>query len=156
MIECPIPQDILKYKAKVVAGFALREAVCLTIGTICGVLAFFNFAKYVDNITLKAGIIAIFAMPAFIVGFVKPLGQPFEKIAIAVIIDNFITPPKLLKEIRHPELEKYERTRQWMLTEEFQEGNAEGGKKTSAKKKSSSKKNTEIKIKPSKTYKAIR
>ena len=156
MIECAIPQDILKYKAKVVGGFAAREAVCLAIGAICGFIGFFSIGKYFDDMTIKIIIIAAFAMPAFIVGFVKPLGQPFEKIAVVIVQDNFLTPSKLLKEIRHPELEKYEKTRAWMLeTEEGLDGDTpKNGKKKGAK-KSSGKKN-EIKIKPSKQYKAMR
>lgn len=150
MIECAIPQDILKYKAKVVGGFAAREAVCLFIGAVLGFFGFFTFGKYFDNATAKIIVTAAFAMPAFVVGFVKPLGQPFEKIAWVIVEDNFLTPMKLLKEIRHPELEKYERTRQWMLGDEFA---SEEGKGT--KKKASAKKKTEIHVKPSKQYKAI-
>lgn len=153
MIECPIPQDILKYQAKVIGGFSAREAICLFIGGVCGIAAFFTIGSTISDITVKIIITAIFALPGFIFGFVKPLGQPFEKIVGVIIQDNFLTPTKLVKEIRHPELEKYERTRQWMLSEEYlsEEAKAEGkGKKKKSNQKS------EIKIKPSKQFKAMR
>ena len=152
MIECPVPQDILKYEAKVVGGFAAREAVCIFIGGVMGLAAFFTIGSNISDITIKIIITALFALPGFVVGFVKPLGQPFEKIIWIIIQDNFLTPVKLPKEIHHPELEKYEKTRQWMLSSEFlsEEENAD---KTKKKKKN---KKNEIKVKPSKQFKAMR
>lgn len=139
MIECPIPQDILKYKAKFVGGFTAREAASLAVGAVLGILGYTLFGKYISNTTMKICLVAAFAAPAFAFGFVKPLGQPIEKIAWAVIRDNFICAPKLFKEIRHPELEKYEAQKAFQQTEM-------GKKKTNQGK---------IKVKASKQYKAI-
>ena len=105
MIECPIPQDILKYQAKVIGGFSAREAICIFIGGVCGVGGFFTIGSAISDITLKIIVTALFALPGLIFGFVKPLGQPFEKIVGVIIQDNFLTPTKLVKEIRHPDVD---------------------------------------------------
>lgn len=164
MIESPIPQDILKYKAKFIGNFTAREAIWLTVGGIsCLISFFFLFPDLTTNI--KIIISACIGLPFFLIGFVRPLGQPIEKIAGVLIMDNFIAPPVRKNEVRHPELEKYERTRKWMLKtdepEETLEENPEETnptkKKKNAKKATAKKKNDgKIVIKPSKEFKGIK
>lgn len=144
MIECPIPQDILKYKAKFVANLSTREAVCAAVGVAMALAGFFILFKDLNGLQLKIICSGVMALPAFIIGFVKPLGQPFEKIALVIIYDNFICPPRIYKEIRHPELEKFEKKRAWMI---------DNAADTQKKKK---KQKDEIKVKSSKTHKGIR
>lgn len=146
MIECPIPQDILKYKTKFIANFSIRETVCLGLGGIAGALGYILFFKNMGMYP-KMYLSAILAVPFFLFGFLKPLGQPLEKILVQVIYDNFICPPIRKYEIRYPEYEKFIKSG-IQLSNSIAEENS---KKTSKKKK----KKQENKAIKSKEYKAI-
>lgn len=113
MVESPIPQDILKYKAKFVANFSAREAVCLGIGAALILLGFFNLFSWVPNISYRICASAVLGLPCFMLGFFKPLGQPLEKYLTILIWDNLICPPTRRKEVHHPEFEKYDKKPSW-------------------------------------------
>lgn len=141
MVESPIPQDILKYKTKFVSNFSLRETIFLALGGIAGATAFFTF---LSSFSLRPRILltALCATPFFVFGFFKIVEQPLEKVLVEIIIDNFLTPLKICKEIHHPELEKYEKSRL------FETPSKEDGKKK--------KKKPGIKVKSSKNFKSIK
>ena len=142
MIECAIPQDILKYKTKFIGNFSVREVVCLGLGAAAGLTSFFTFLSGLDNMP-RMYITAAIIVPFFLFGFFKPLGQPLEKIIVQVVYDNFICPPIRKYEIRRPAYEKY-------LRNDTSEDESDETKK---KKKSAGK---EKKIMKSKQYKAIK
>lgn len=154
MIECPIPQDILKYKTKFVAGFSVRETVCLGLGGFVGLCGFFFLFKDLSQyprIYLSAALI----VPFFLFGFLKPLGQPLEKILLQIIYDNFVCPQVRKYEIRYPEYEKYTKSNLQSL-----ENNLDSGEDTEEdfkkrKRKKTKKKKKDIKVARSKEYKAI-
>lgn len=144
MIECAMPHDILKYKAKFIMNFTVREFVCLTTGGISCLLSYFTFLK---NIPGRMYLAALIAVPFFLIGFTHPFGQPFEKIVGQIIFDNFICPVKRQYEIRHPEYEAFL---------QFGKITTEPTEESDKKKKSPKKQQTkEKKIKKSKEYKAI-
>lgn len=147
MIERPIPQDVLKFKTKFVAGLTMRQ--CITL-LVCGGLAIVGYGGLFSNIEAqKVRIIctALLIIPAAIVGFVEIMGQPFEVTAKDMLIDNVIAPAIRKKEYRHPELEKYEKdiTGKYLL-------NSEEIMEESSKNKKGKKKETVVKIKKSKEY----
>lgn len=168
MVESPIPQDILKYKAKFVGNFSAREAAFLLAGGAAVAFSMFGLFGGIDDTTTRIVLSALPGVPFFLFGFVKPLGQPIEKIAGVLLYDNFVCPQTRKKEIRHPELEKYEKTRKWLVPEARNEGesvdeenNADAESKTKDKKAKSKKtqasgKKAEIKIKASKEFKGIK
>lgn len=131
MIECAIPQDILKYKAKIVGNFSAREAVGLASGIIVGLGAYFTFLSDL-SMDAKMYISAFLMVPFFLLGFLNPMGQPLEKYLGKVIYDNFICPSIRRKEVKYPEYELYKK-----------EGHFDA-------------KGKPIKIKKSKEYKAIK
>ena len=139
MIENPIPQDILKYKSKFIGNFSIRESVFLALGFIFGATAFFTF---LSDFSTRPRIIltGLCALPFFIFGFFKILGQPLEKVLADIVLDNFLTPLKIPKEVRHPELEKFEKARN------FESGSAD----------KKSKQNDKVKIKGSKEFRSIK
>lgn len=109
MIEVNIPKDILRYKSKFIANFTVREIVCLSLGALSAVVGYNNlFASLPGKGRMYAA--ALIAIPFFIVGFIKLYGQPFEKIAKVIIIDNLIYPAVRKNEIHYPEYEKYKKT----------------------------------------------
>lgn len=142
MIESPIPQDILKYKTKFIGNFSIRESIFLVLAGISAATAFFVF---LSDFPTRPRIIltALFALPFLIFGFFTIIGQPLEKVLFDIIVDNFLTPIRIPKEVRYPELEKFEKSRN------FESATADNKKKS----KSNGKK---IKIKSSKEFKSIK
>ena len=102
MVSAPIPQDILKYKAKFVLNFTVRELICLVCAFVLGFLGYrFVVAPYFSgaDFRIRAGIIVLFAFPALAFGWLKPFGQPLEKIAIPFIVDNILAPANRVNEV---------------------------------------------------------
>lgn len=118
MVECPIPQDILKYKSKFIASLSVRETVFGGLGVGLGLWSYFGWTKGLESQDLKMFISFLVILPFFLIGFVKLYDQPFEKIAMTLVIENFIYPLKRKKEVHFREFEKYENTRDWMRPEE--------------------------------------
>ena len=146
MIECPMPQDILKFKPKMLMNLSGRELLSVMGGIISGVVSHFFIFKSIPNDT-RVYITTVFILPFLMIGFIKPYGQPFEKIAFNIIDENFLRPQKRLKMVKHPEFEKFEKTRAWEINE------LEDEETTSTKKKD---KNSKVKIAKSKKYCAIK
>lgn len=104
MIDGPVTQDILKYKAKMIANFTIREAVSIAFGfgVVFGTFMFFKDA----DIDFKIYVGSILATPCFLFGFLKPYGQPLEKYLLSFIEDNILAPSIRRKEVHFPEYEK--------------------------------------------------
>ena len=152
MIEVPIPHDILKYKAKFIANFSAREFICLSLSGILYAVLYFILLKSIPG---RMYIAAIIIFPILAIGFIRPFGQPFEKIAWNILYDNFICPIKRVYEVRHPEYEKLIKSD--IPLDNCVEDNAEMESDATKKKKKQSKKDTKKKkIKKSKEYKGIR
>jgi len=118
MVEAPIPQDILKYKPKFIMNFSVRETVFGALAIGLGLLSYFLWTPKDADQTLRMTISFCVILPFFLIGFVKIYEQPFEKIAVSLIMENFIYPAKRKREVHFPSFEKYEKTREWMLKEE--------------------------------------
>ncbi len=141
MVERPIPQDILKYKQKAIANFSAREVVFGGIGIFIILIGYFVVFKDIEDFQKKALFSGILASPAFIFGFVRIYGVAFEKIFLAVVLDNVVSPAKRYKQIHEPELEQFEQTRSWI-----RDKNIKDPKKIKKM----------MKVKPSSKYKAIK
>ena len=129
MVECPMPQDILKRKSKFIANLSVREVGCAAIGVGLGALCYFSWCSGLDNGSLKRFLTVLCILPFLLVGFIKIYDQPFEKIAPNIIFDNFICPVKRRKETHFKEFEKYESTRYWIKNPEVEETPSKGKKK---------------------------
>ena len=166
MIERPMPQDVLKYKAKLIGNLSARECVA-TLASVA--LVGIGYATYGHNIDqsgpLKVILSAIPALPAWIIGFMPIMGMPAEKVAIPLFIDNFWAPAVRKKEIHFKDYEKYCK----MNYDELQEFNAkiaagegmdeqveEEREKNGKGKKQKPKKQKEFRVKRSEEYKGIR
>ena len=84
MIECAITQDILKYKSKFVGNFSAREALWLVIGGGTSLISYFYFLAGIEG-NARMYISGAIAIPFFLIGFLRPFGQPLEKILWQII-----------------------------------------------------------------------
>lgn len=152
MVECPMPQDILKRKSKFIANFSVREVCCAACGVAIGLLAYFSWFGGIEKQTFRQGLTALCILPFILIGFVNLYDQPFEKIIPTIVFDNFICPVKRKKETHFREFEKYESTRYWILQNPAEiTKQTDGSKKT--KKQSMP---TKIVIKKSEQYVGIK
>lgn len=151
MIEANMPQDIMKYKTKFVGNFSMRESICAGLGICVGLFGWFTifsgFSQYPRMICT-----AILVFPFFFAGFFKPLGMPAEKALTTILVDNFFAPVKRRNEIRHPEYEKFEKYEGCQFLQESNDENCSIKKKN----KEQAKLMSDVKVKPSKQYKALR
>lgn len=116
MIERPVPQDILKYKQKAIKNFSARECIWGGLaGVVCMAGMFTNTG--IEELSNRALVSFIPAIPFCLIGFVKIYGVPFEKIIGPFIFDNFICPVKRKKEYHNKSFEEYEKKRMWFMDE---------------------------------------
>ncbi len=148
MVECSMPQDILKRKSKFIANFSAREVLCASLGLVAGVFCYFSWCKNIESQDIKMLISSFVILPFFLIGFIKVYDQPFEKLAPKIFIENFVYPLKRKKETHFKEFEKYEASRYW-IHEDPEETDAKGKKK---KKKAPEK----ITVQKSATYRGIK
>lgn len=93
MIAVRIPEEIRKYKEKIMFGLNARQLICTILAlAICVPLYFFG-RKYITDDTLSWLIILI-ASPLLSVGYLKLNGMPMEKFAIAFAKFNILYPMK--------------------------------------------------------------
>lgn len=150
MIECAMPQDILKRKSKFIANFTVREVCCTAVSFTLGMISYFSWCKDIESYDLKILITMIVILPFLLIGFIKVYDQPFEKLAPNIIIENFIYPIKRKKETHFNEFEKYESTRYWLRKDKDINAEVESKRK---KKKTTPQK---IVIEKSQIYKGIK
>ena len=153
MVECSMPQDILKRKSKFIANFSAREVLCAAAGLVLGVSSYFTWCKNIESQDIKMVICSLVILPFFLLGFVTVYDQPFEKLAPKIFIENFVYPVKRKKETHFKEFEKYESTRYWLVGKEDDEEEAVDDKKKKKKKKKAPEKITVVK---SETYRGIK
>lgn len=93
MIAVRIPEEIKKYKEKIMFGLNARQLIC-TILTLAICVPLYIFGKkYLSDDTLS-WIIILIAMPTLAVGFLKFNGMPMEKFAIAFSKYSVLYPMK--------------------------------------------------------------
>lgn len=154
MVECPMPQDILKRKSKFIANLSIREVCCGACGVALGLLGYFLWFRELGSQQVRQMLSMLCILPFFLIGFVKLYDQPFEKIAPTIVFDNFICPLNRKKETHFKEFEKYESTRYWLQHEKTEEIQNLDDSKTSKKKKKQTP--TKIVIKKSEQYIGIK
>ena len=167
MIERPMPQDILKYKAKILGNFSGRNIIWGGISVAIIVAFFFIIGDRIESNPIKILVSAIPAIPTLLIGFMDIQGQPFEKVAIPIFIDNFLAPAVRKKEIHYPDYEKWckmnytERLEYKLSLEaenstETNETDVDNKDNKDKKKNKKDKKNTKFKVIPSKDYVGIK
>ena len=119
MIECNMPQDILKYEAKFVGNFTMRQTIWGGAGLAGALIGFFGFFSGIADVTTRIVSSATIAIPFFLIGFLKVYGQPVEKSVSAILMDNFIKPAKRPYKREYPMLTKWEKHRSFQPEEQF-------------------------------------
>lgn len=165
MIEKPMPQDILKFTPKAVAGLTIREAFFVAIGALGSFLLYPTVKSFMPDSNwdiILCTTVAIGGVIPIAFGFIKPYGQPLEKVLLLYIKENVLAPAHRYKEYRHPEMEKYEElldvSEYASLSTEEEEEETSGKKKKPSKKSQNSQSVTtkNVVVKRSREYKGIR
>ncbi len=106
MIGAPIPQDILKYEAKLVGNFTARQTIIYGAGlSLAAMIDLKILPSYVPK-EIKFYVAAAILIVFFAWGNVKPFGQPLEKVIIPILQDNFLKPAVRVKAYDRAEHEK--------------------------------------------------
>ena len=113
MIQAPIPQDVLKFKAKMALNLTARQCVCFGLAGVAAIGAIMltiPVGGSFEEIKESAGIgtvllIILFALPFLFFGLFQPYGVPLEKFLIPFIIDNVLSPSVRPNEIHFGEIE---------------------------------------------------
>lgn len=142
MIERPMPQDIMKFKAKLMAGLTARQILWggVSAGIALGTYFLLGDAAFATTQT-RIIVSALPALPAFAIGFMPVMGMPLEKVAVPLVVDNFISPAIRKKEIKNPGYEKFRKSHygEYLKSEADEEEQDTNGKKKKKKKKNSAK-----------------
>lgn len=91
MIAVRIPEEIRKYKEKIVFGLTARQLICTLAALFICVPLYWVGRKYIMEDILAWLIIAV-AVPLESIGFIKINGMPMEKFAVAAFKFEFLYP----------------------------------------------------------------
>ena len=103
MIERPIPQDVMKYEAKLMGNLSMRQCIAVLGCALVCVPGYFLFGEQQETAILKMIFTALPAFPIYVIGFMPVMGMPAEKVAIPLLMDNCIAPAVRKKEIHDKE-----------------------------------------------------
>ncbi len=92
MITVRIPDEIRKYKEKLIWGMTARQIICAALAILICVPLYFWGGKFIPEDIIAWAVILI-AMPLFATGFIKINGLPMEKFAVAAF-KFFVSPSK--------------------------------------------------------------
>ncbi len=107
MIERPIPQDVMKYKAKLIGNLSIRQCVAVVLCGVAAIPGYFLLGENMETPVMTMVMTAIPALPFYIIGFMPIMGLPAEQVAMPLLFDNFIAPAVRKKEIHNKEYERY-------------------------------------------------
>lgn len=94
MITIKMPEEITKYEAKLVGPFTSRQCIVLLIFLPMGI-GLFNLVNYFTGSSTTASYACIpIGGIAYLFGWLKPYGHPFEKFLKSVFVSAFIAPSK--------------------------------------------------------------
>lgn len=93
MIAIRIPEEIRKYKERIMFGLSARQLICTIIALLICVPLYF-FGRSFINEELLSWTIILIAGPVFAIGFIKYNGMPMEKFAVAIFKYLFLYPTK--------------------------------------------------------------
>lgn len=89
MIEVEMTDDIRKYETKTVGPFTTRQVISIVIGAAYSIPIGLLIPVSMDN---KIFIMIMLAVPAFLCGFIKMDGMPFEALAARMLYMYVLTP----------------------------------------------------------------
>jgi hypothetical protein len=93
MIAVRIPEEIRKYKEKIMLGLNARQLLATLIALFICVPLYWFGRKYMGDDTLSWIIIAI-ALPILAIGYFKFNGMPMERFVVAIFKHEFLFPRK--------------------------------------------------------------
>ena len=90
-MEVKINKEIRNYTESIFFGLSLRQFICTVLGCALAVLLYFLF-KPLLGLELTSWVCMLGALPFILLGFVKYNGMPLEKLLIAFIKSEILTP----------------------------------------------------------------
>ncbi|MCD8324820.1 MAG: PrgI family protein [Clostridiales bacterium] len=93
MIAVRVPDEIRKYKEKIVFGLTARQLIC-TIITLVICVPLYWFGRNAISTDILSWIILLIALPIEAVGFIKINGMPFEKFMVSAVEFEVLFPRK--------------------------------------------------------------
>lgn len=87
-------KNILSREAKILGNFSTRQIIFGGIGLAVALTIGFSDAVSGYDQDVKIYLSLGFALPFFLIGFVKLYGQPLEKILPVIVRDNILLPAK--------------------------------------------------------------
>lgn len=94
-MEIKINKEIRDYKENIYFGLNLRQFIFTVLACLTAVLFYFVFRKRL-NTEILSWVCMLGASPFIAIGFIKYNGMPFERLAIAFIKAELLTPRHLL------------------------------------------------------------
>ena len=102
-LEVKINKEIRNYTESVFFGLSLRQFICAIIGCGIAVICYFTI-KPILGLEVTSWICMVSALPVFAFGFLKYNGMPLERLVVAFIKSEFLTP----KELKYKSTNMYE------------------------------------------------
>ena len=93
-MEVKINKEIRNYTESIFFGLSLRQFICTVLGCALAVLLYFLF-KPLLGLELTSWVCMLGALPFILLGFVKYNGMLLEKLLIAFIKSEILTPKEL-------------------------------------------------------------
>lgn len=78
MIYVPVPKEIKEYEKKVFQSMTLRQVICLFLGIVCGLGAFF-LTKDILTVDIASYLVMAIAVPFILLGWIKINDVPFDQ-----------------------------------------------------------------------------
>ena len=125
MIEVKIPQDIRKYKTKIVGPFTGRNIVGLALALGCGGGVYYALKGSVSDVRMFAAMVC--AIPGILLGWANFYAMPFEQFAKVAFTNTFLVPKRILYKTKNEFEEKptTDKKAQKKKTQQFKSKNPE-------------------------------
>ncbi|MDU2702517.1 MAG: PrgI family protein [Veillonella sp.] len=113
-VEVRVPKEITEYREKIIFGLSIRQLLCTLVAIIIAIPSYIFLSKYLGS-EITGYVVMILVIPVLAIGFIRPKGLNFEKIAVKAIDHTTsnnkkkyltITQVELLEEIKNDIEEK--------------------------------------------------
>ena len=121
MIEIKIPKEINQYEAKAAGPFTLRQLLCLFVCLPIGIAIFILSKPYV-GVDFAGFLVFIPGTAAYLFGWYKPYGMPFEMYMKTVFVNSFLAPSRRVYKTKN----FYSQLLQEIQKEDFSATDSEG------------------------------
>lgn len=91
MLEIEMSKDIRDFQPRILGPFTKRQIVCVVLGI--SVVAILLPIVKIEDIALRVLVLALFAVPFILCGWVTLFGMPLEQFALQVLKSTILAVP---------------------------------------------------------------